>query len=333
MGACVAQRRTPDPDRRPRRPVQRDGRARAAQGLDALLVRLPDAARSRSPRPPARRARTTSGSFPPMWIWPAPPWSCRAPTATRPACATASARSASASPTRCSTARPRSGPVAVNALVAADKVIVPVQAEYLALEGLVQFLDTLKLVRRELNPDPGDGGRADHDARRPHPPLPGRRARAARAPAGAGLQDRRPAQRPGRRGARATASRSPSTIRSPRARGPTARSPTRSSPSEPSMAERKRGMGRGLAAILPESSRGRARAARARRHPDRAQPRPAARQVRRRRPRRPGGLDRLGRAAAAADRPAARRRPLRAGRGRAPLARRPEGRASTGSRP
>ena len=45
------------------------------------------------------------------------------------------------------------GPVAVNALVAADRVIVPVQAEYLALEGLVQFLDTLKLMRRELNPD------------------------------------------------------------------------------------------------------------------------------------------------------------------------------------
>src|SRR4029078_5268536 len=48
---------------------------------------------------------------------------------------------------------PSLGPVAVNALVASDKVIVPVQAEYLALEGLVQFLDTLKLVRRELNPD------------------------------------------------------------------------------------------------------------------------------------------------------------------------------------
>ena len=31
-------------------------------------------------------------------------------------------------------------------------MIVPVQAEYLALEGLVQFLDTLTLVRRELNP-------------------------------------------------------------------------------------------------------------------------------------------------------------------------------------
>jgi chromosome partitioning protein len=48
---------------------------------------------------------------------------------------------------------PSLGPVTVNALVAADKVIVPVQAEYLALEGLVQFLDTLKLIRRELNPE------------------------------------------------------------------------------------------------------------------------------------------------------------------------------------
>jgi chromosome partitioning protein len=47
---------------------------------------------------------------------------------------------------------PSLGPVAVNALVAADHVIVPVQAEYLALEGLVQFLDTLQIVRRELNP-------------------------------------------------------------------------------------------------------------------------------------------------------------------------------------
>jgi chromosome partitioning protein len=47
---------------------------------------------------------------------------------------------------------PSLGPITVNALVAADRVIVPVQAEYLALEGLVQFLDTLGLVRRELNP-------------------------------------------------------------------------------------------------------------------------------------------------------------------------------------
>jgi chromosome partitioning protein len=47
---------------------------------------------------------------------------------------------------------PSLGPVTVNALVAAERVLVPVQAEYLALEGLVQFLETLDLVRRELNP-------------------------------------------------------------------------------------------------------------------------------------------------------------------------------------
>ncbi len=47
---------------------------------------------------------------------------------------------------------PSLGPVSVNALVAADRVIVPVQAEYLALEGLVQFLETLGLIRRQLNP-------------------------------------------------------------------------------------------------------------------------------------------------------------------------------------
>jgi len=47
---------------------------------------------------------------------------------------------------------PSLGPVTVNGLAAADRVIVPVQAEYLALEGLVQFLETLDLVRRQLNP-------------------------------------------------------------------------------------------------------------------------------------------------------------------------------------
>jgi chromosome partitioning protein len=40
----------------------------------------------------------------------------------------------------------------VNALVAADRVIVPVQAEYFALEGLAGLLDTLTLVQREMNP-------------------------------------------------------------------------------------------------------------------------------------------------------------------------------------
>jgi chromosome partitioning protein len=47
---------------------------------------------------------------------------------------------------------PSLGPLTVNALVAADRVIVPVQAEYFALEGLAGLLDTLALVQRELNP-------------------------------------------------------------------------------------------------------------------------------------------------------------------------------------
>jgi len=47
---------------------------------------------------------------------------------------------------------PSLGPVSVAALTAADRVIVPVQAEYLALEGLVQFLETLGLIRQQLNP-------------------------------------------------------------------------------------------------------------------------------------------------------------------------------------
>jgi chromosome partitioning protein len=47
---------------------------------------------------------------------------------------------------------PSLGPVTVNGLAAADRAIVPVQAEYLALEGLVQFLETLELMRGQLNP-------------------------------------------------------------------------------------------------------------------------------------------------------------------------------------
>ncbi len=47
---------------------------------------------------------------------------------------------------------PSLGPLTICALVAAERVIVPVQSEYLALEGLAGLLDTLALVRRELNP-------------------------------------------------------------------------------------------------------------------------------------------------------------------------------------
>jgi chromosome partitioning protein len=47
---------------------------------------------------------------------------------------------------------PSLGPLTVAALVAADRVIVPVQTEYLALEGLAGLLETLELVRQNLNP-------------------------------------------------------------------------------------------------------------------------------------------------------------------------------------
>jgi chromosome partitioning protein len=47
---------------------------------------------------------------------------------------------------------PSLGPLTVNALVAAERVIVPVQTEYFALEGLAGLLETLALIQRELNP-------------------------------------------------------------------------------------------------------------------------------------------------------------------------------------
>ena len=47
---------------------------------------------------------------------------------------------------------PSLGPLTVNALAAADRVLVPVQAEYYALEGLAQLLRSVELVRVRLNP-------------------------------------------------------------------------------------------------------------------------------------------------------------------------------------
>jgi len=47
---------------------------------------------------------------------------------------------------------PSLGLLTVNALVAADSVLIPLQCEYLALEGLASLLQTIELVRAELNP-------------------------------------------------------------------------------------------------------------------------------------------------------------------------------------
>ncbi len=48
---------------------------------------------------------------------------------------------------------PSLGILTVNALTAADAVLVPIQCEYYALEGLTQLIATVNLVRDELNPD------------------------------------------------------------------------------------------------------------------------------------------------------------------------------------
>ena len=47
---------------------------------------------------------------------------------------------------------PSFGPLTVNALAAADRVLIPVQAEYYALEGLAQLVHSINLVRVRLNP-------------------------------------------------------------------------------------------------------------------------------------------------------------------------------------
>ena len=53
---------------------------------------------------------------------------------------------------------PSLGLLTINALTAADSVIVPVQPEYFALEGLGKLLNTIKLVQGKVNPDLGIEG-------------------------------------------------------------------------------------------------------------------------------------------------------------------------------
>jgi chromosome partitioning protein len=48
---------------------------------------------------------------------------------------------------------PSLGLITVNALVAANSVVVPVQAEFFALEGLGKLLNTIKIVQNRLNPE------------------------------------------------------------------------------------------------------------------------------------------------------------------------------------
>ena len=47
---------------------------------------------------------------------------------------------------------PSLGLITVNALTAADSVIIPVQCEYFALEGISKLLNTIKIIKNKLNP-------------------------------------------------------------------------------------------------------------------------------------------------------------------------------------
>ncbi len=47
---------------------------------------------------------------------------------------------------------PALGPLTINALSVAHSVIIPIQCEFFALEGLAQLLNTIKLLRKEINP-------------------------------------------------------------------------------------------------------------------------------------------------------------------------------------
>ncbi len=44
------------------------------------------------------------------------------------------------------------GLIGINALVAADSIIIPVQCEYYAMEGLIRLMHTIELIRKKLNP-------------------------------------------------------------------------------------------------------------------------------------------------------------------------------------
>ena len=275
-----------DAGRRPRLAVQLDRRARPRPRRAPLHLRLPlrrylgrrggpaDArrrqplGRAREPRPRRRRGRAAE----PREL---------APTAS----ARASARSASASPRRCSTARRRSArspstrsppPIARSfrsrpstwlwrAWSSSSTRCRPSAARLnpgLVLTGL---LITMADERTRL---------AQDVERRVANPLPRTGPEDGRARAACGSRRRR-----------ASRCRSPSTRPARAAPSPTGRSPRRCSP----VASRKAGIGRGLAAILPEPERRAARScARSRSGWSAPEPRPAAQELRPR-----GKLERL----------------------------------------
>ena len=140
---------------------------------------------------------------------------------------------------------PSLGPLTVNALAAADRVLVPVQAEYFALEGLTQLMQSIDLDPPPAQPEPRHRRRPADDGRLAHP------ARAGRRGGGAQALRRRSSSKPRCRARCAS--------RKHRATG-CRRSPTTAARREPtrtgrwrwslSSAANRRGLGRGLEVLV-----------------------------------------------------------------------------------
>ena len=124
---------------------------------------------------------------------------------------------------------PSLGLLTVNALTAANKVIVPVQCEYLSMRGLVQLQNTLQMIRENLNP----GVEIEESCRRCStrgPSTPRRRWRSSRRTSASWCSSRGSARRSSSPRLRSAAPRSSSTTRRAPQPVPTAISPRRSSP-------------------------------------------------------------------------------------------------------